>query len=100
VILNNDKHWQVQKEIKIMTLEETARYLKTCENKGRITRNNGHPEEGICEEFPYVPNSDVYPIILGVNELGVIFEDSLFSNFDLTRCVKKLNKLNLSDYHG
>jgi len=32
--------------------------------------------------------------------LGVIFEDSLFSNLDLTRRVKKLNKLNLSDYHG
>jgi len=44
VILNNDKHWQVQKEIKIMTLEETARYLKTCENKSRIIRNNGRPE--------------------------------------------------------
>jgi len=36
-----------------MTLEETARYLKTCENKGRITRNNGRPEEGMCEQFGY-----------------------------------------------
>ena len=33
MILNNDKLWQVQKEIKIMTLEETAKYLK----KGKIT---------------------------------------------------------------
>jgi len=33
--------------------------------------------------------------------LGEIFEGSLFSNLDSTRCVEKLlNKLNLSDYHG
>jgi len=27
-VILNDKLWQVQKEIKIMILEETARYLK------------------------------------------------------------------------
>jgi len=32
-VILNDKQWQVQKETKIMTLEETAKYLK----KGKIT---------------------------------------------------------------
>jgi len=28
LVILNDKHWQVKKAIKIMTLEETAKYLK------------------------------------------------------------------------
>jgi len=33
------------------------------------TKINGRPEGSICEQFAYLPNSDVYPNSSDMNEL-------------------------------
>jgi len=59
-MLNNDRFWQAQKELKIMTLEEIAKYLKKVKSMSRTTKINGHREGGIYKQFAYLLNFVVY----------------------------------------
>lgn len=62
------------KGVKIMKLEETAKYLKRGENMSRTIKNNSRPPGGICEQFGYLPKLVVCTNNSGMNELCTIKE--------------------------